>query len=520
MTPRYFLANFLLPALSGFLCFQISPPPTHEYLIALPFAFVPLWYCWTKTRSLMSVFLTGWIAQFVYNLFTYFWVKHTSQTFFGATELWSWFFVFAFAAVAHIGIPLTGVAWKYLENSFAISQRKSLVILVLISVLFEFLFPRIFPFSFGHPWMWSGLASFQLAEWIGFDGLSLLTFTVNALALAVVFDLVRFRSIKALQKMALTIGILIGTHAIGKWRESIWTKTDANLTVHLLQSFIEPIEMLSFRYGKDEALRMTLDHLFHLQDFAAKPSNSEPDLAIWSETVAPFDVANSNEFLGHLKDYLKEQRVPHIIGAYRYKDTLKHNSAVLFNSGGEVEKIYDKQILMPFGEYLPFEEQLPWLRKLSPATPQYGLGDDETPFLIGDARLGPSICYEMLFSSHSRQLTRAGSNMFFNVTSDYWFGPTNEPIQHNSLAVAKAIEFRRPLIRVADSGISSVIQANGKILAWSPIWQEWQQTVTVQFLKDPPLTFYDRNGTWFPLIVGASVFGLLATSSRRRNKKV
>lgn len=208
--------------------------------------------------------------------------------------------------------------------------------------------------------------------------------------------------------------------------------------------------------------------------------------------------------------------LPLLTGAYRYDENhVKYNTAALFNGRGELTATYDKHILMPFGEYLPGEEFFPFLRKLVPQVPDYGRGTHQNPFLVGDVRIGPSICYDALFPAHFRKLTGNGANFFVNLTGDYWFGITTEPMLHNLASAQRAVEFRRPMIRVADSGVSTAVAADGTILAYSPVWEPWQKTMTLDFVKNPPRTIFDRFGAWWPALLAAFI-GIFLWQSRRR----
>jgi len=231
----------------------------------------------------------------------------------------------------------------------------------------------------------------------------------------------------------------------------------------------------------------------------------------------PFDIAHESKYLTAFQNYVREQKIPILTGAYRYDEQhLKHNTAALFSADGQVVQTYDKHMLMPFGEFLPMENTFPFLRKLAPQIPTYGRGQDELPFVVGDARMGPSICYESLFPDHFRKLTANGANMFFNISGDYWFGNSTEAYFHGLAGLERAIEFRRPMIRVADTGITTAILADGTMLASPGIWEQWQDYVNIGYVKEPPRTFFDLYGQWWPWALASAGAGLLFSVGLRK----
>lgn len=124
----------------------------------------------------------------------------------------------------------------------------------------------------------------------------------------------------------------------------------------------------------------------------------------------------------------------------------------------------------------------------------------------GNWKLGPQICYEGLYPWFSRGLSKAGAEIFVNVTNDSWFGTYFEPRQHLYMTLARAIEFRRPLLRSTNTGITTAILANGEILEMSPMGKEWFGQFNVPYRRAPPHTFYERLEPAWPFLIAAAVF--------------
>lgn len=187
-------------------------------------------------------------------------------------------------------------------------------------------------------------------------------------------------------------------------------------------------------------------------------------LVVWSEAALPFVLDAADPGAGLLAQ-LGSPRVATIVGA-----VLQQRPASLFNSVLSVEQGVvtgrrDKQILMPFGEYLPFGEDLPWLHELSPASGYFSPGPSRGPLQVDGALVGASICYEDVLSAQVLEgAAESRARLLINVTNDGWFRGSDEPEVHLALARLRAIELRRFLIRATNDGASAIIDPGGRVL--------------------------------------------------------
>ncbi|MDP3904579.1 MAG: apolipoprotein N-acyltransferase, partial [Methylococcaceae bacterium] len=172
--------------------------------------------------------------------------------------------------------------------------------------------------------------------------------------------------------------------------------------------------------------------------------------------------------------------------------------------------------LLAFGEYIPGEQWFPAIRDWLPATGHFARGPGPTTLLKWNGyQMGPQICYESLFPKFSRDLSNLGAQFIVNVTNDSWYGTWQEPYQHMYMTLARGVEFRRPVLRVTNTGISTVSLASGEILERSPIHQPWTGVYEVPYLKTPPVTFYQQ---WFwlvPIMLWSSLVVLLGIGTRK-----
>jgi apolipoprotein N-acyltransferase len=147
----------------------------------------------------------------------------------------------------------------------------------------------------------------------------------------------------------------------------------------------------------------------------------------------------------------------------------------------------------------------PWLADLSPAAEGFGQGQGPEVYHFLGTKLGTQICYEGLLREFSRGLSEKGANWFLNLTNDSWFGTTSEMKQHLYMTLGRAVEFRRPLVRTTNTGISASILASGEILILSPSAQSWAGMDEVRFLKNPPQSFYSLYGKYLPWVIFISL---------------
>ena len=175
--------------------------------------------------------------------------------------------------------------------------------------------------------------------------------------------------------------------------------------------------------------------------------------------------------------------------------------------------------MVAFGEYIPGEQWFPVIRKWLPSTGHFARGKGATELLsLNDYKIGGQICYESLFPKFSRDLANLGAQFVVNVTNDSWYGNWQEPYQHFYMTMARGVEFRRPVLRVTNTGISSVSLASGDILEQSPIHQQWAGLYEVAYLKNPPSTFYQRWFWLMPCLLWSGLVVLLVLGFIQRKR--
>ncbi|MDG1289516.1 MAG: apolipoprotein N-acyltransferase [Lentibacter sp.] len=247
--------------------------------------------------------------------------------------------------------------------------------------------------------------------------------------------------------------------------------------------------------------------------FTRAPSltGPRPDLIIWPETAVPWTLGRAETALNMISDAAGD--VPVVVGIQRFDGPRLFNSLALLGPTGQVATVYDKHHLVPFGEYIPYGN---WLARFgirgfaAQEGDGYSAGAGSMPIDIeGVGRFTPLICYEAIFPAYSAAFNQTATHLL-QITNDAWFGEVSGPQQHLSQTRMRAIEQGIPLIRAANTGISAVIDAQGRVLASIPLG-------TAGFIDVPlperlPPTLYSQTGDWSALVL---ILLLLAASWQR-----
>jgi apolipoprotein N-acyltransferase len=192
----------------------------------------------------------------------------------------------------------------------------------------------------------------------------------------------------------------------------------------------------------------------------------KPDLIVWPETSIPYLLEDAG---GVLSDALEASGgVPMAVGIQRAEGLRYYNSLAGIGADGTVGAVYDKQHLVPFGEYVPLGDVLERFG-IGAFAAQAGYGYTAGPGarVIDLGRAGkvlPLICYEAVFPQDLRAAPER-ADWILQVTNDGWFGDLAGPLQHLAQARLRAIEQGLPLLRAANTGISAVIDARGRMVA-------------------------------------------------------
>src|SRR5438093_6569340 len=202
---------------------------------------------------------------------------------------------------------------------------------------------------------------------------------------------------------------------------------------------------------------------------------------------------------GRLRRMAAADGAPILVDQDSYTPVGKSKVAVLIDSGGTVAT-YTKTRLVPFGEYIPFRQQLGWLTKISKAAPSNmipgGGARVMTATLPGGRplKLGVLICFEAAFPDMSRVDTVHGAQVITYQTSDSTFQGSWAPAQHAALSAVRAAETGRPAVQAALTGVTAAFDAQGRELAWLGTAQRGVAFVRLTLVSRSYFTLFDRIG--------------------------
>lgn len=239
-----------------------------------------------------------------------------------------------------------------------------------------------------------------------------------------------------------------------------------------------------------------------------------PDLVIWPETSVPAPLDASTNTRAAIARAARG--APVVVGLNRFEGLRIFNSAAALDETGAVTGVYDKHHLVPFGEFVPFGDLMAGFGIHGLAAKHGGgYSAGPGPRLLDLGELGkalPLICYEAVFPQDMRG-TETRPDFLMQITNDAWFGSFSGPYQHLAQARMRAIEQGLPMLRAANTGISAVIDVDGRVVASLPLNTEG-------FLDAPlpaprPPTLYSRTGD-LPLGTVAILLAIVLTLRARR----
>ena len=245
------------------------------------------------------------------------------------------------------------------------------------------------------------------------------------------------------------------------------------------------------------------------------------DLMVWPETALPF-YPQQDPLVNRVVAFVREVHVPLLTGAPSFelqpesevvgKSVTYFNSALLLDASGRLKGKYDKQHLVPFGEYVPLRSYLSFLEPLVVSVGNFSAGSFFRPLAIGKIKAGVLICFESIFPDIARREVEAGSNLLINLTNDAWYGRSSAPYHSLAMAVFRAVETRRALVRSANTGISGFVEPTGVIRAQSQLFVPAALTTVVPLCLQQ--TIFTRGGHWFGVFCLALILPFLLVRRR------
>jgi apolipoprotein N-acyltransferase len=334
----------------------------------------------------------------------------------------------------------------------------------------------------------------QAADLIGTRGLSVLWVLVQYLLYIAVKEyfgqgrpsiLSFLRQNRAMQIFA---GVLVAIHLYGAVRVADFEAREQSApkllvgvpqgNVPLITSYHERPYIITRMLGQTQKL---------VADAAA--AGRRPDLVVWPESSIPaMEFERSETLRAAINDLQRSTQTPLIINDILHEAAQRRDYSNMWhlNAEGTPLNNYQKNFLLPFGEFMPLGDTFPSLKNLFPAVSDFSHGKRYSLFNIssnaGNVKAMPLICYEVILPEYARGFdskTMKEAQFIINITNDAWFGKSVESLQHMTLGVMRAIELRLPIVRATNSGISAYIASTGAVSGETPMFERVNQLYSV-----------------------------------------
>jgi apolipoprotein N-acyltransferase len=521
------LRHILLAATTGILlplCF-----PKFDVGLLAWVVLIPLHIALDGSRRRTQAFWLGWLSGTIGFTGIMSWVVTAMHTYGNVPLLISYGIMLLLAAYLGLFVAVysAGVVWFRM-----LVPRYGLFAAPCLWVTLELL--RTYLLS-GLPWSLLGYSQYrqldliQVADHLGVYGISFLIVLTNvALAELYLWLMPLFRGFRPARlpwELMTTSAILVGlswAYSTSLIASEGIERPKATLQVGVVQPNIE--QAIKWDQGyRDETLRR-YDHLTESFGYGT-------DLIIWPEAATPFVFEREPLYQLQLVALATRASAPLLFGspAVRFDADRKPyllNSAYLLSPEGHLLGRYDKQHLVPFGEYIPLKSSLLFfLDKLVEGIGDFQAGPGPTilsfqPKISSEftsprpVKFSVVICYEVIFPDLVRRMAAGGAEFLVTITNDAWFGDSSAPAQHFSMVVFRSVENHLAFARAANTGISGFIDPFGRVIKASPIFTQTALQAPIPVRQ--PHTFYSRHGDVFAygcmiICVLLCLYGLFGT---------
>ncbi|MBU6339258.1 MAG: apolipoprotein N-acyltransferase [Rickettsiales bacterium] len=500
ITNKLFISFF-----AGGLC-SLAFAPFHFFvsaIISLSFLYFLLEEEKWENKPFKRIFLLGWFYGFGYFLTGVYWITISLLV---DAEKFAWLIPFAITlipGVLAIYFALFAVTNVFLVKKLNLSQNyKRITIFAVLWLIFELL--RSFLFT-GFPWNLLGYSWFfndqlvQLASVFSVWGLSFFATLIYVIpSLFVGFSKGKFFRKKPVfaDKFFGTIlffllisGFFYGHHHLN---QGIMPADDSK-KLRLVQGNIKQ----ELKWDAQKKYENFVKHI----ELSNSKDLSEVAAVIWSETAVPYAIDNNSDLINKLRLATPKNGVL-LTGALRVKYLSSDEIEAVWNSVFAIEESgvighYDKHHLVPFGEYVPLQEYLPFISKITDGAVGFSKGNGPETIKTNVLSVSPLLCYEVIFPDKIID-KKDRPDLLVNLTNDAWFGRSLGPYQHFDMARMRSIEYGISLARVANTGITAYFDPFGHVV--QKINLDEEGIIDVSFIEKLEPTIYSRFAL-YPLIL-------------------
>ena len=532
--------NIVLSILTGILT-ALSFEPFSVSIIAF-FAYIPLLFVFERTeKSLWKILAYAWLSMFITIIICFQWI-HFVAVEFGLLSWWVAFLILmAFSLFTNFSLQIFSILYHFTGKLTNWKKGRVFYFFLVPSVfvISEFLDPRIFNWYMGNL-----LSSYkylpQFADIFGVNGLSFFMILINVCMFLIIKSLIKnkkFNNVRAYIKLVpefcIIVAVLLFLNTYGYYNYGHTQKLEdkcPKIKVAVIQANIgNPMQLEINQAAKlrkeigntdDNSDQALILKKYETMSKKAVEENTGVDLVVWPETAFPGYYVDRNPLMAEQRKMMEELGVPFLIGGYYIEsDTGRYYNSAILSTKNEIT-FYHKKILLPFGEYMPMGETVPYLKRLVPSVGDFsrGSGAATLDLIINglEVRFAPTICYEILKPGYVREMYNKDAHVFLNLSNDSWFGAI-EPYHHLRLSRMKAIEFRRPIIRSTNTGITTLIDMNGMMVKPGGLNKEETLIFDVPICDHRLKTVYAMFGYLFPYALIFLSVGVIFLIRRKKH---
>ncbi|OPX97705.1 MAG: Apolipoprotein N-acyltransferase [Syntrophorhabdus sp. PtaB.Bin006] len=480
-----------LSIMSGILLAVIQPPVSLWFLAYG--ALIPLLYALEGCSSNHRPFFLGFVTGVVSYLGLIYWVVVAMNTYGGIDIFTSTLILVLFVLYLSLYTGFFAALVSLLETRLSVPVYLSAPILWALLEYLRGVALTGFPWSFLAHSQYTFLSFIQIVSITGTYFISFLIACVNCIIYCMATGKRISRAYAGAVCAVIAICLVYGVDRLKEVDEG-------NLKTAIVQGNIRQ------DVKWDEAFKARTVALYCEKTIQA---GDDVDLVVWPETAMPFifdDEPYAREYVKNLSSRVSTN----VLFGTIWKDARGrfYNSSYILGRRGEVAGIYNKEHLVPFGEYTPLVAYLPILASLTAQGSGFSSGGVHEPIVTDMGKIGILICYEGVFPYITNETVRRGAQVLVNLTNDAWYERTSAPFQHFAFYIFRAIETDRYVLRSANTGISAIIDPRGRIKEKTPIFEE--RILKGTFSLRNGLTFYVRHGDFFVLLALISLLVMVS----------
>lgn len=322
--------------------------------------------------------------------------------------------------------------------------------------------------------------------------------------------------------VSLVLGLVIAALVYGAWELSAPLPPQERLSVAAVQGNIPQ------NHKWDRAFEEEIMKVYEKETKLALQVH--PDLVVWPEAATPRPLLNDERIFSQVSQFFQDGHTDLLAGSLHYEEnpSRDYNAAILLSPSGKAPQVYAKIHLVPFGEYIPCRKTFPlfqWIvgdRVLGDFNT--GPGPKVLQLSIKPIGIAPLICFEDTLGDLVRRFALRRAQLLITLTNDGWFGHTMASQQHAMNALFRAAETKLPLLRVANTGVTCVIDRYGRMTqmledAHGSTFLEGVLFSQLSVPRNPVTTFYTKHGDWFScLCLGMMLLSIMVAFIKRVTK--